>query len=174
LSRQDAPRTLQTLRGEEIVMDDVDAFVATVVPRLTEEVRALHRGDVTPRKALWSHRDPVSLFGAVLTARGWDQVESAFDRLAARFSGSESCEYDVVAAGVSGDLGYVVGIEHSTAGINGEPATYALRVTTVLRREDGDWKVVHRHGDPYDRASETATDGLAAAMSTVGRVAASG
>jgi hypothetical protein len=23
-----------------------------------------------------------------------------------------------------------------------------LRVTTVFRREDGEWKVVHRHGDP--------------------------
>jgi hypothetical protein len=24
----------------------------------------------------------------------------------------------------------------------------ALRVTTVWRREDSEWKVVHRHGDP--------------------------
>jgi len=22
-----------------------------------------------------------------------------------------------------------------------------LRVTTIFRREDGDWRVVHRHGD---------------------------
>jgi ketosteroid isomerase-like protein len=25
---------------------------------------------------------------------------------------------------------------------------YTLRVTTILRREDGQWRVVHRHGDP--------------------------
>ena len=24
----------------------------------------------------------------------------------------------------------------------------AIRVTTVFRREDGNWKVTHRHGDP--------------------------
>ena len=36
-----------------------------------------------------------------------------------------------------------------------------LRVTQVYRREDGDWKLIHRHGDgpPVDQAppSETPT-----------------
>jgi ketosteroid isomerase-like protein len=29
-----------------------------------------------------------------------------------------------------------------------EIAAVAVRVTTVFRREDGVWKVVHRHADP--------------------------
>jgi ketosteroid isomerase-like protein len=49
----------------------------------------------------------------------------------------------------SGDLGYVVGIEHSTVSVGGAtPEAYELRVTEVFRREDGEWKVVHRHADP--------------------------
>ncbi len=28
-----------------------------------------------------------------------------------------------------------------------EPRPYVLRVTTIFRREDGEWKVVHHHGD---------------------------
>jgi ketosteroid isomerase-like protein len=30
----------------------------------------------------------------------------------------------------------------------GELASVSLRVTTLFRREDGVWKVVHRHADP--------------------------
>jgi hypothetical protein len=30
---------------------------------------------------------------------------------------------------------------------NGQPRTYTLRATQVYRREDGEWKVAHRHGD---------------------------
>lgn len=69
--------------------------------------------------------------------------------LAERFSNCESFEYEVIAAGASGDLAYIVGIEHTTASVWGAPPEpYALRVTTIFRREDGEWKVVHRHGDP--------------------------
>jgi ketosteroid isomerase-like protein len=31
--------------------------------------------------------------------------------------------------------------------MDGEPRSYVLRATQVYRREDGEWKVVHRHGD---------------------------
>ena len=34
-----------------------------------------------------------------------------------------------------------------------EPVPYRLRVTTVFRRENGSWKVVHRHADPYDASA---------------------
>ena len=51
--------------------------------------------------------------------------------------------------GASGDLAYTVAYEHTTAALHGgEPTPYVLRVTTVFRREDGTWKVVHRHADP--------------------------
>ena len=130
-------------------MDDVDAFKATVVPLLHDDVVGLHNGDIAPRMALWSPNEPVTLFGGELTGRGWDEVGPAFERLAASFTGSQSCEYEVLAAGASGDLGYVVAIEHSVAAsYGGEPEKYALRVTTIFRRENGAWKVVHRHGDP--------------------------
>jgi ketosteroid isomerase-like protein len=132
-------------------MNDIDEFLAEVIPQLKHEVSAIHDGDAAPRKALWSHRDPVTLFGAWLSGRGWSDLEVAFDKLAATFAGSESMDYDVLAAGVSGDLGYVVAIERSAVvGADGQPRRYALRVTTILRREDGAWKVVHRHGDPFD------------------------
>lgn len=129
-------------------MSQTEAFLASVLPRLTEADNALHNGDAGPRKAVWSHNDPVTLFGAARTGRGWDELRQVFDWLGSRFSNG-TYEYEVLAAGASGDLGYIVGIEHSSASIGGaEPEAYELRVTTICRREDGEWKVVHRHGDP--------------------------
>jgi ketosteroid isomerase-like protein len=129
-------------------LSETEDFLASVMPRLTEADTALHNGDPGPRLAIWSHNDPVTVFGALLTVTGWGEIYKAFDWLASRFSNG-SYEYEVIAAGASGDLGYVVGIEHSSASIGGAaPAAYELRVTTILRREDGEWKVVHRHADP--------------------------
>jgi ketosteroid isomerase-like protein len=138
-------------------MDEVGAFLDRVIPMLREDVMALKNGDSGPRKALWSHDDPVTLFGAEAFARGWEEVEPIFDRLADSFSDGQSCIYEVVGAGVSGDLAYVAAIERSVAGTLGStPQTFTLRVTTIFRREQGEWKVGHRHGDPLDAASREA------------------
>jgi ketosteroid isomerase-like protein len=96
---------------------------------------------------MWSHNDPVTLFGAWLAERGWDGVSGAFERVAARFSDCTSYDFEIVAAGASGDLAYTVGYEHTSTSMDGQPQSYALRVTNVYRREDGEWKLVHRHGD---------------------------
>ena len=44
-------------------------------------------------------------------------------------------------------MAYTVGLEHTSTSINGEARSYVLRATQVYRREDGQWKVVHRHAD---------------------------
>jgi ketosteroid isomerase-like protein len=136
-------------------MNETEAFLASVLPRLTEADLALHNGDAGSRKAMWSHHDPVTLFGAVRSGSGWDELGQLFDRLGSQFSNG-SYQYEVLAAGASGDLAYIVGIEHSSVSVGGaEPEAYELRVTTICRRENGDWKVVHRHADP-DPESDSA------------------
>jgi hypothetical protein len=46
------------------------------------------------------------------------------------------------------DLAYLVGIERTTASVEASPRSYSLRSTTIFRRENGEWKAVHRHADP--------------------------
>lgn len=128
-------------------MVEVDEFLETVLPRLRAAELALHRGDPRPRQDLWSRADPVTLFGAEVDKSGREQLDPTFEWIASRFTGCESLEYDIVAAGVSGDLGYLVAYEHITATVADESVAYSLRATTVFRREDGTWRVVHRHGD---------------------------
>ncbi|MBA3411589.1 MAG: nuclear transport factor 2 family protein, partial [Geodermatophilaceae bacterium] len=57
-----------------------------------------------------------------------------------------------------GDLAYTVGFEHSVVAVDdGRPASGTLRVTHIYRRENGEWKIAHRHGDhPPDDESPSA------------------
>ena len=135
-------------------MSDVDDFVTEIHPRLVTELQALHNGDPQPRLAMWSTKDPVTLFGAAMSGSGWEQVSGIFRVIASRWSHCTDQRVELLAAGVSGDLADTVELEHTSVSVDGVPVEpYTLRVTQVYRREDGDWKVVHRHGDqlPIDQ-----------------------
>ncbi|CAA9381631.1 MAG: hypothetical protein AVDCRST_MAG32-1702 [uncultured Nocardioides sp.] len=128
-------------------MAEVDDFLDEMLPRLRATEVALHEGDPGPRKKLWSTTEPVTLFGAEVDRSGRDELDPAFTWVASRFTACQSLEYDIIAAGASGDLAYLVAYEHISATVGGRPTSYSLRATTVFRREAGEWRVVHRHGD---------------------------
>ena len=97
---------------------------------------------------MWSTQEPVTLFGAGMSGRGWEPVSGIFRSIASRWSACTDQRVEILAAGVSGHLAYTVELEHTSVSIDGVPVEpYTLRVTQVYRREDGAWKVVHRHGD---------------------------
>jgi ketosteroid isomerase-like protein len=128
---------------------NVEDFLGTAMPRFEEAEISMLNGDAGPRKAMWSHKDPVTVFGAASSVSSWSEIEPIFDKLAANFSNYSDYHNDILSAGASGDLAFVVALEHTTASIAGSPQEpFVLRVTTIFRREDGEWKVVHRHADP--------------------------
>jgi ketosteroid isomerase-like protein len=128
---------------------ELDDFLSTTLARQIEADRALHNGDPEPRLALWSRNDPVTVVGAARSATGWDEVSQLFRWLGTRFSNCDSFTFDLLVADLSGDMAYTVGYEHTSASIGGAPAEpYTLRVTHVYRRENGEWKIAHRHADP--------------------------
>jgi ketosteroid isomerase-like protein len=126
---------------------DEDEFIAWTQNQLREAETALHNGDPEPRLALWSTREPVSVLGAWRSAIGQGEVRNLFQELAETFSDCTSHVYEIVSAQVVGDMAFTAGFERTQASINGERRRYVLRVTQVYRREDGRWKVAHRHGD---------------------------
>ena len=132
-------------------MSEVEECLSNTMPRLITAERALHNGDAGPRLSMWSQNDPVTLFGAWLSDSGWEDVSHVFEVLASRFSDCDTYEVDLLAAGASGDLAYTVAYENVTASIENSPRSYTLRVTQIYRCEDGDWKLVHRHGDEVAR-----------------------
>ena len=91
----------------------------------------------------------VTLFGAWVSKTGPAEVGAFNTYLASQFADCSAYEIDLVAAGASGDLAYTVAYERTTASVRGGPVEpYTLRVTHLYRREGGEWRIVHRHGDP--------------------------
>src|SRR2546428_13181853 len=100
---------------------EVEDFLAATMPRLSEAEIALHNGDAGPRIAMWSHADPVTLFGAAFGGTGWAEIGPIFEQLGSSMSNCTEYENEVIAAGASGDLAYIVALEHTTAAVKGAP-----------------------------------------------------
>jgi ketosteroid isomerase-like protein len=128
-------------------MTDREDFLTWVETELHEAEVALHNGDSAPRRAIWSRREPVSVMGAWRNARGQAELDELFTTLARGFSDCTSHEFERLAYGVMGDMAYTAGLEHTSARVDGQPRSYTLRATQVYRREDGEWRVAHRHAD---------------------------
>ena len=110
----------------------------------------LQNGQPAAFKALWSHADDVTLsggFGGVVE-KGWEQVGRRLDWVGAQFSKGTNTHERVV-ANASGDLGYVVQMEHLRFHVPGQEkeTTRDYRVTMIFRREPAGWRIVHRQAD---------------------------
>jgi ketosteroid isomerase-like protein len=136
-------------------VNDREDFLAWVKSRLRDAEIALHNGDAAPRLAIWSRQDPVTVLGAWRSATGQEELRDLFADLEASFSECTSYSYEIIAVDVMGDMAYTVGYEHTQASVNGEPRQYSLRATQVYRREEGEWKVAHRHADTVPDAEES-------------------
>jgi ketosteroid isomerase-like protein len=81
---------------------------------------------------------------------GWEQVEAALDHAAANISEGQDVRAEDQITFATPELAFTVGVERCRARISSrqELVSIALRVTTVFRREEDTWKVVHRHADP--------------------------
>lgn len=132
-------------------MDDLDA----VIDRSHQALGEFVKGDPEPLKALYSHRDDVTLadpFGPPM--RGWRQAAETMERAAAHYREGEVVGFDNVATYVTPELAYIVEVERYRAKVGGgeDLTPVALRVTSILRPEEGTWKMIHRHADPITTA----------------------
>jgi ketosteroid isomerase-like protein len=120
---------------------------------------AFVKGDPEPLKNLYSRRDDVIIanpFGP--PAKGWEKAAETMDRAATNFRDGEASGFERVTEYATADLGYILEIERFRSKIGGgdKLVPFALRVTTIFRREEGAWRIIHRHADPITSARPAA------------------
>ena len=104
-------------------------------------------------KALWSHRDDVSIYGAFGgVVSGWKEVAPRLNWASSQYSEGNRGREEILRY-VGDDFAYIAQTEWIRARVAGstEPSLQELRVTMIFRREGEDWRIVHRHADPLLR-----------------------
>ena len=131
--------------------DDFDAAIEASHQALDR----IARGDAEGFLDLYSHAEDATLanpFNPPL--RGRNAIEDAGRRAAANYGDGQAVGFDNFARCVMGDLAYIVELERFETKVGGseEITPVALRVTSIFRREHGEWKLLHRHADPITSA----------------------
>jgi ketosteroid isomerase-like protein len=99
-------------------------------------------------QALWSHADDVVLMGAAgAHAVGWRDVSKSLTWASQHLNYTEWNAESLLTV-VRDDVAITVDLEYMTRQVGGETDARTLRATQAYRVEDGQWRVIHRHGDP--------------------------
>lgn len=107
-------------------------------------------GEPSPLEKISTTNDPATLFGPKGDClEGASKVIAANNQGADHFGAGGTNNFEVMHTASSRDLAYWVGIQRSVVNVRGQPARTPidLRVTEIFRREQGKWKLVHRHAD---------------------------
>lgn len=136
-------------RGVEAVSDTVTDLVA----RAGDAHAHLMRGDIQAYRRVIELTNDFTLmdpFGG--RPSGPPQGDEHWNRIGRFFRAGRAAVFEPIASYRSGDLVVLVANEHANVAVGSLPAQdWSLRVTLVFRREDGKWKLVHRHADPLVR-----------------------
>jgi ketosteroid isomerase-like protein len=86
--------------------------------------------------------------------RGRSEIDATLDSVASALRDGETQGFERITEYATPDLAYILEIERRAVKLDGsaEVAAVSLRVTTVWRREDGEWRIALRHADPITSA----------------------
>ena len=120
------------------------------IERLHAAMNSLMSGDASPMKALCSRRDDATAFlGWGGYEKGWEQVSERWEWAGRQFKGGGPVTYQNITTVITTELTYTTHIETIRVQVDGmeKPTEWSNRVTHIFRLEDGEWRLVHRHGN---------------------------
>jgi ketosteroid isomerase-like protein len=136
---------------------EADASVKAAIARLHAAMAKVANGDVSAIKSLYSHTpDATSFYGWGGYEKGGEAVARRWDWAGRQFKGG-TVRYENVSTVVTPEMFYVTDIEtfddQRVAGVEGITG-WSNRVTHIFRREAGEWRLVHRHGNRLEAQHE--------------------
>lgn len=131
---------------------DDAAEVNELIEVMRDAASAYIGGNIRHYFELMRHADDFTLMsplgGEAVRA---DSISNIDEQIAAEeefFRGGE-CALEIVECYASGALAVLVAVERQHGHVGTlPPQDWSLRVTLVFRREEGVWRLVHRHADP--------------------------
>jgi ketosteroid isomerase-like protein len=149
-----SPIRYDEIQGRAFALMSLDELL----DRYHRAADAFSRGDPGPVKELYSSADDVTLANPFGPARrGREAVMGALDYASSQMSDGQVGGFDELARYMSDELVTILEVEHWRARIGNRDSVepFDLRVTTTFRRENGEWKIVHRHADPISTEDES-------------------
>jgi ketosteroid isomerase-like protein len=137
--------------SDETTSSDLDAAVELHHRAGDTIMKGSHDGYAN----LYSRQDDVTLgnpFGPF--ARGYEDVLRTLQSAASHYQDGEAIGSERVSEHVTPELACFVEVEHYRAKVGGrdEITPVSVRVTSIFRKEEGLWRLVHRHADPITSA----------------------
>jgi len=124
-------------------MRELSAFVDRCHAAITRQ----SQGHPEPFLELWSHAGDVTIMAAIGGYQvGFDAVRELLTA-ASKTQQFDGWSAENVATVLDGNLAFTVELEHYARTDDREGEGMTLRATQIYRREDGQWRVIHRHGD---------------------------
>lgn len=139
---------------------ELSQSVGAAISRLHAAMADVANGDVRAIKALYSHAaDATSFYGWGGYEKGWEAVSARWDWAGRQFKGG-TVSYQSVTTVVSPALFYTTDIEtFRMNAMDGMSAStgWSNRVTHIFRLENGEWRLLHRHGNRLEDQYKPAT-----------------
>jgi ketosteroid isomerase-like protein len=134
-----------------------EASVNAAIARLHAAMARVANGDVSAIKSLYSQTaDATSFYGWGGYEKGGEAVSRRWDWAGSQFKGG-TVRYENVSTVVTLEMFYVTDIEtfedQRVAGVEGVTG-WSNRVTHIFRREAGEWRLIHRHGNRLEAQHE--------------------
>lgn len=115
-----------------------------------EASQAYVSGDGEPLVKISATKSPATFFspGGDLT-EGAKKIAARYKKDAEVFESADENKFKTLQMSADENIAFWVGLQTSVVTMKGKkkPIPMTLRVTEIFRRDDGDWKLIHRHAD---------------------------